>query len=384
MSVLRQHLYNDRFYYQTDKTFRFWPEGRSRQGVNLLREGPEMARRPSKILITDLDNTVNKPDTNPPAYDYIDSITEQNSYLHSKKEAVFKKLKALETSENSDAVAASLSDDFRIGELTMEQHLAACRYAVDNLKVATNFNSAMTKLRENGYTTLILSASPKDLVVMLDDRLRVESQASEGTEFHFDSHGKFQSFDLNLNETRAAKRDEMMQRSVFTRYGVEMMVDDNPRSVRSIMKLGYKKFYFMLGDIQPVTENVTIESKEIRYDFMKLVDRIKRLERALAVTMALNEGSYRNAVEAAHSVVYHGRRAATLSDYRFESEKERTLVQMRRYEEMMSGLAPWKRTGMKRDMVELALEGREKASKIILNRIVEKFYERFIEANISV
>lgn len=342
--VLREYARNENYSLHTDKTLIYWPEGRGGPSVKLLREGPEMLLRPPKILISDLDGVVNKPDTPPPAKYFLGFIVENNDYLRSKKDSVFEKFKMLEKADNPKPFAESLSDDFRKGELTKELYLDACDYAAENLSVTVNFNHAIRRLRNMGYRTFVLTASPRDLVVSLEKRLAIKAKYSETSEFHFGSNGVFRRMELNLDETRAAKRDRIMQHSVSTKYGLEIMMDDNWTTAKRIMKFGPNHVYFMLTKTEPMPNNITVEMQEARYDSNKIVERIKRLEKGIGVTIVLSERDHKRAIGLSQDAVHYGERALTSFGEGFEINMSRSVNSITEYSELMRGLFPGKKS----------------------------------------
>ncbi len=383
LAVLREHLTNDNFNYFTDKTLRYWPEGRQGHSVKLLREGREMREEMyKKNIIFDCDGVVNKPATPAPMEFYVDYITDKNDYLMQRKEHIIRNIKMLEKEENFGTYADAISDDFRKGGLSWRTHVEACNYSRENLSLATNFTPTMSRLRDMGYRPFVLSASPRDLVVRLSKRLAIVEDDIEATEFHFDQDGLFQNMQLNLGSTRAEKRDRIMERTVLTKYGLEVMVNDNPVTGRKIVKSGWNHVYFWLKDSPPMPENINVDMLDLRRDFERLVGKIKQLERGLAVTIMMDEKGYKEAIGIAHDVMEMGNRAMNISGLEFNEDKKKFARMLRSYVKRMGGIFPSKQTEIFLHLRDVETDRNERTAKPKLRAFLEKFFASSLEAKL--
>lgn len=380
--LLQRHLNDEKFDYFTDKTLRIFPRGRNGPSIKFLREGPEMRKEPyQKIIIFDYDNIVNRLGSDPPAKYYILYIIDKNSFLKSKKESVLENFVMLEKADNPSPHADALSYYFRKGELAKGLHLEACYYAANNFDLATNFNSAIERLRDMAYRPFILSASPEDLVQKSRRRLGIAAENIKATPFHFDSRGIFERMELNMGESRATKRDEIMKQSVSTKYGLEIMVDDNQKTGSRIAKSGWKHIYFWAGEAEPTVENISIKAPELRENPEKIVIFLKRLERAIAVPVVIpNEERYMGIVKTVNNAVAHYKLAMRLSGSGHHTEKRAATSFIRKYNREVSGMYPANKTELLENLKEIDLEKNTWKSKRLLNDFMRKFIDSSLEA----
>lgn len=383
LAVLRAHLSNYDFNHNTEFTLRYWPGGKTEPSVKLLRQGPEMREEFfKKIIILDFDGVFNKPYTPSPAEIYLDYLIDNNLYLRQKKDRVVDNFRMLEKSDDPRPYCEGISFDFRIAELTRELHSKACEYAAENFSLVTNYSSALRDLRDMAYKPFILSASPEELIASSKNRTSIQMENVEATRFHFDSHDIFQSMELNLDDTRATKRDKIMEQSISTKYGVEIMVDDNPKTGKRIVKSGWNHVYFWANTAPILPDNINIESLELRHDFSKIIGKLKKLERGLAVTITMDEKDYKNAIELAYSAMEYGNYADRLSGLEFKENKDKVVRSLRKYIEQMGGIFPSKQTGIPLDLKSVEIETNERVAKSKLKRLMNKFFENSLETKI--
>lgn len=384
MAVLGEHLFRDNFDYFTDDTIEIFLN-QTEYPIKLGRQGPEMKYWPSKkIIILDYDDVVNKYGTWAPAKHYVVDITEENSYLKSKRERILQNFKMLEYADDPRPFADALSYDFRKGELTYRQHIEACRHAAENFSMVAGFTWTIGALREMAYRPFILTASPRELLEESQKRLTIEMDSIETSEFYFDSHGIFDRMELNLDDTRSKKRDKILQQSIFTRYGFEYMVDNNPKTLKRIAKMGWNKFYIVAAeDVELMSGNISVGAKELRYDFTKLVDKTKRLERGLRIVVAMSEEEYMSSIFSAHRVMDYGNSTLKSSGPAFEIMKEKFTNEIRTHVKQMRGIFPSKHTQILEHASLLERDKNEASAKIKLTEVMYAFYKSSLEAKLS-
>lgn len=385
MAVLTEHLMHD-FNHFTDKTTEIWLD-KAKYPVKLLRQGPEMRYWPEKkAIILDYDDTVNRYGTPPPAGLYVISITEKNPHLKSKHERVFHNFKMLEQAEDPRPYADALAHDFRKGELTYKQHMDACEYAAENFSMVPGFTWTINALREMAYRPFILTASPRELLEKSQNRLTIGMESIEASEFYFDSHGIFERMELNMDETRSRKRDKILQQSVFTKYGFEFMVDNNPNSVKRIAKMAWDEhhIYIVAAENAPVMSgNVSIALPELRYDFTPLLDKTKKLERGLNVVIILSQNEHRDAVAFSHMAVEYCKRALESSGREFENNRDKSLNAILSYDRQMKHIFPSRQLRIREEIRSAQRKMKEDMAKIKLKELVEKFSNNALESKIS-
>lgn len=384
LDVLYNHAVSD-FYHFAKYALRVHPEGMSGPSVKIMRRGPEMRREPmKKAMVYDLDNTVNKPDTPPPILLYLERVYQGNRYLDGKKDAILERIGRMEREDDFAPHADAVAHYFRKGGLTKSLHRRACDYAAENLSIATGFTTSVSEHRDMAYTPCILSASPIDLIESLEGRLTIRAGDSQGTEFVFDSHGMFSGMEINLGESRIAKRNKILENVFGSSYGIEMMLDDNPftgrKMIKSARNVFFSPFYVWLKDAEPMPGNLTISMQKIREDYRAHTDLTWRVERGFGAITVMSEEEYRKAANVANDAVYYGRAAMVSTGPEFEVNEKNFLGSTWEYIHMMRGLYPHEKTGILPELRNLEFAGHEKVAKIHIGKALAILLETSLEA----
>lgn len=350
----------------------------------LLRRGPEMlSMGPMKKSIFDYDNVVNPHGTEPPIIRYMKNIFKLNSYIGERENDVLNYIKLMERLDDPSEPSWALEQIFIKGALKREQHLLACKLAAREFEIVPNYNSSMKEIFEMGYEPTILSASPEDLIIESRDRLGIRMCKIEATKFHFDSSGVFYKMDLNLGKSRAAKRDKIMQDSIMTPYGVEMLFDDNSLVVKNIAKLGWNHAYFVLNNAEPMKGNVSISVPELRENFESLPDLFWRSERCQGILLSIPELDYLDAIKFSNLALNLGNIAKNLSGLEFYERKKSIVENTKIYLSKIGPFFPRRETQIEVQLEELMAETDEDKAKVVLKNFMDMFPKNSFEANLS-
>lgn len=384
MQLLTQHLVCDNYNFHTDKTLQVFLD-KSEPPVKIGREGREMRYQSGKkAIIVDNDGVTNRFNTPSTAENYVEDITDKNSYLRSKKKQVFFDFKMLESTEDPGPHRDSLSYHFRKGELTYRQHIDACDRAAQNLQMVQRYNWGINRLYDMAYRVFMLTGSPQELLERCSNKLGIGMENIEPSKFYFDSRGIFERMELNIDSTRSDRRDAIMEQTVFSRHGFEIMVDNNPVSGKRIAKSGWNRFYLWASkDVPILSDSISVEAFEIRHDFGKLVDRIKRLERGLQVVLTMSEEEHKDAIALAHRAMEYGNLALESSGTEFEKNFNSFATYARRHVKQMGGIFPSRQTQIFTRIKSAENERNELEAKLKLKETMEVFFDNSFEVKMD-
>ena len=383
MYVSRSHVLETGYEHDSDEALRM-RDPHTGKSVKILDSGPGMLREKfKKSVISDADGVVESPESHSMARIYVDQVIQENDYLRDNKHHVYRDFVGMESGEMPGVFAIDLQTLFRKGGLTQRQHERSCEKAAEEFGLVSGYNSGMKRIREMAYDLYYLSASPMETFRFAKERLMVEMDHVKASEFHFDEDGMFQRMEINLGPTRAKKRDEILMESCSSNYGFEIMVDDNPVSGQRIAKQGWNHAYFWVAGEQPMMENVSVMAKDIREDYNGLPDRLKKLERAMAVMLLMDERSYSHAVELAHEALEYGRRCLSSDDWRFGRYKDNFIRSLDQHMAEMRPIFPAKKSGLALKSVELRLENDDAASRRMIGEMLDKFEQVSLESRLS-
>ncbi|MBI4894202.1 MAG: hypothetical protein HY833_00495 [Candidatus Aenigmarchaeota archaeon] len=359
-------------------------DARTGRSVKILDSGPGMLRENfKKSVISDADGVVESPDSRSMARIYVDQIVEENGYLRDNRDRVYRDFVGMERGAAPEAFSADLQALFRNGGLTRGQHVRSCEKAAEEFGLVSGYSSGVRRMREMAYELYYLSASPRDTFEFAQRRLMVDMGHVKASEFYFDRDGFFQSMEINLGPTRSEKRDEILRESCSSTYGFEIMVDDNPVSGQRLAKQGWNHFYFWVAGKQPLMENVSVSAPDIRDDYGGLADRLKKVERAMAVMLLMDERGYRYAVDLAHDALEYGDRCLVSRGLEFEHHRDKFMDSLRRHMAEMGPIFPASKSGLAVRLAELRIEDGEAESREMVRGILEKFRMVSLESRLS-
>jgi hypothetical protein len=272
---------------------------------------------------------------------------------------------------------------FREARLTKQLYLEAADYAGKNFSIAPNLNKAIEYLKKMGYVISILSASPQEVVQSCNKRLGLDKKHIIGSQFYFDSRGIFDRMELNIGELRARNRDLLMNKFVPDKYNVEIMIDDNPITGKRIAQEGPNHVYFWLSNEKPILKNVSVSMPALRQDFLQLVQKIKMLERAIAISLTMSEETYRYVHKLAHLALNYGKKALNCLENEFIFYEEKFIESFNMYTDTMR-YYPAKTSGIKKRVEMLEHQSDTRIKKFELQKIVKDFYNTSVEAKIPI
>lgn len=383
LAVLQQHLFRD-FDYHTDKAMRIFPRGAYGPSFKLLNSSPEMILEKSKkMIILDSDGVVNKPDTDSPTAIFAKYLITNNDFLRQKERQVLWNMMMLEKDDDPRQYAENLNYLFRKSELTENLYSNACDYAADNFSIAPNLERTIERVKNMGYIVAVLTASPYQIVKRYSRRVPVDVNHVKASTFHF-RDGIFEKMDLNLSESRMKSKEVLMEDYVKANYTVEIIVDDNPVTGKKVVKGGWDSINFWISDTDPKLSNVSLNMSKLRHNFLPLEDKLRSLERGIAVVMTMSEKDYKAAIQMSHDSVDYGTKALNSSGYEFHQMKEKFVDRMDSYFKTMDFRFPSRATGMERRVRDLKFERNDGIAKSKIKNIVEIFSKKSIEAQMPI
>jgi hypothetical protein len=175
-----------------------------------------------------------------------------------------------------------------------------------------------------------------------------------------------------------------MEKYTNAKYTVEIIVDDNPVTGKKVVKGGWNSINFWLSDTKPELRSVSVNTPEIRHDFLRLVDKLKKLERGLAVVMTMSERNYKAAVQLAHDSVDYGVKTLQSNDYDFDYMKENFARKINAYFKVMDFRFPSKNSGLISKVRRFQAERDELEAKSKLRELIKSFQKMSLEAKIPI
>ena len=372
------------FDYHTDVSLRYWPDGRSGGSIVMMKKDSAMKlEKGRKIVIIDCDGVVNRYGTPPPVMFYITYLIERLDHLRDKEHRIKQNLVGMESSDDPNPFARNLEYDFVKAGLTKRLHDDACAHAAESFQLVPGYEIAMNNVvNRMAYRPFMLSASPEDLIGEASRKLRICDGDFRGTRFNF-KEGLFTGMDLNLGQRRSSMRDEIMQNSVSTRYGFEIMFDDNWVTGRRMMKVGSDKINIWAGKSEPVSSNVSISKQEMRYHFGHLESSLERIERGQGTILLMDESEWLDAVESSKEFVAVGRRALEETGPEFYRDMYRALRCLMSHLDGMRGIFPSSSTKISEMVASVRSGSSERESKAGLSRLIDVFYGASLEAKMD-
>lgn len=365
---------------KTDMAVDFYPSGKGGEKFVLMDRSQKTD--PSKPLISDYDGVLNRDGSDPPTMIWLQKLFDGNYGLRQNRDRIIRNIGMLERGGDEELLASEIERDFKENDLSSGFHLGACDHAANSFELVKNYAEARDDLTGMGYRLYILTAAPADLVAMSRERLGVEPWDFEASRFVFDESGKFKHMELNLGGNRYSKRDRLLERSAFTRYGLEITVDDNPVTGSRIVKSGWPHAYFWLGTATDMQENVSVGLKDARQDFNKIPDAVEKMEAGYSRIMLYEDGVYKQIVNLANDIHAYSKRLANFSGLNFKEGKLKLYQDFGNYAAAMRGLYDYRRNGTLGDVLEMQNEKDEIAAKILLKKFSEKFYASSLEAKL--
>lgn len=331
-----------------------------------------------KVIIFDMDGVFNRRGTPSPARLYVNHLVRHSSALSVYEGRILRDMAMLESEENFQPYAEDLSRVFKIAGLRKSLHDDACRSAARSLMLAPSISECAARLRRMAYEPYVLSASPSDLVSACSERIGLDPAKARSSVFDFEG-GVFKELRLNLGRKRSQNRDDIMQSSVDSRYGVEMMVDDNPVTGGRIVKQGWSNIYMWLNKPPVMVGNVGADLRYVRDDYNRLVERVKMLERGLSVIVTMDESSYRSASDDSREALYWAEESQTSTGQAFWRCRDNVVRYVNSYVDKMAGIFSYGGSGIKKTVDGISRSKIEDQCRLRIMKFIGSFYRLCLE-----
>jgi hypothetical protein len=334
----------------------------------------------AKVVVFDFDGVVEKRGANPLYESVRKELGVKNKEVGRRNNEIWSCLGRLKTPADVPAVEDEIGSIYTECGLTYQQYIDANNDAAKEFIKHDIVKGAKACIRrlddEMGYTPVVISGCYKPALDVVCDHLGILQKRVYGTTLDF--YGNTVRPRLMLGDRKPEAKGDVMERTVGTRHGCCVVINDNPSPLEDpVIKAGINPS-IITGDFKrsELPFDVTVPCPEAREDLTRLIPPIYRYEYGWVVTRTTDVLTEHEAIGTA-SAVRAGLTDTTGVDsdrvrFRIASEANRLLELKEK-----SGLV--RNVDAARNMLARFLVSEGADSKVLAGEILDYFYKHMPE-----